>query len=227
MDNYETVPYRSRTLSYDSGMRQTKAHDETRIDPRITESKRRVLHAALEELAEVGYGGFAIESICRRSGVAKSTVYRHWPGKLALISDAMRSLNTQPGSPTAGGPPTGSTSRERVVEIVRHLAVAFAGGSIVAACTPALVDAAERDADIRELFHEYNAERRQTLADAVADGVAAGEFPAHIDPNLAAGALAGAVIYARLMTPVPLNSADAEAVVTTVLGQQASSERPV
>ena len=37
-----------------------------------------MLTAALEELAEVGYGGFSIESLGRRSGVAKSTVYRHW-----------------------------------------------------------------------------------------------------------------------------------------------------
>lgn len=190
-----------------------------RVDPRILESKSRVLAAALEELADVGYGSFAIESVCRRSGVAKSTVYRHWPGKLPLVADALRSLNVQPGSTAAGGPFGDQSPWERVVEIVRHLARAFTG-SMVAACTPALVDAAERDAALRDLFHRYNAERRQTLVDAIADGIAQGVFPSHLDPDLAAVALAGAVMYRRLMTPTPLSPADAEELAATILGQR-------
>ena len=50
---------------------------------------------ALSELAAVGYGAFTIEAVARRSGVAKSTIYRHWPGKLALIADALDTLNVQ------------------------------------------------------------------------------------------------------------------------------------
>ena len=189
----------------------------TRVDPRIIESRHRVLTAALEELAEVGYGGFAIESVCRRSGVAKSTVYRHWPGKLPLIADALRSLNEQPGLAAASGALADQSPWERVVEIVRHLVTAFTG-SMVAACTPALVDAAERDAELRGLFHGYNAERRQTLVDALVAGVEAGDFPRRLDPELAAAALAGAVMYRRLMTPTPLSADDAESLTATVLG---------
>ncbi|WP_460463377.1 TetR/AcrR family transcriptional regulator [Arthrobacter pigmenti] len=198
---------------------------ETHIDPRITESRHRVLTAALEELAEVGYGAFAIESVCRRSGVAKSTVYRHWPGKLALIADALRLLNVQPGSADAGGRPTDQSPWERVVAIVRHLATAFTG-SMVADCTPALVDAAARDPELRELFHGYNAERRQTLVDAVADGVATGEFPGHLNPDLAAAALAGVVMYRRLMTPAPLTPTEAEALAAMVLGHRPPQRGP-
>ena len=191
----------------------------TRIDPRIVESRRRVLTAALEELAEVGYGAFAIESVCRRSGVAKSTVYRHWPGRLPLVADALRSLNVQPGSSAAGGPLANQSAWERVVELVRHLAAAFTE-SMVAACVPALVDAAERDAEIRDLFHRYNAERRQALVDAIADGIEAGEFPSDLDPDLAATALAGAVMYRRLMTATPLSPAAAEALAAMMLEQR-------
>jgi AcrR family transcriptional regulator len=189
---------------------------EARIDPRVTESRRRVLTAALAELSEVGYGAFAIESVSRRSGVAKSTVYRHWPGKLALVADALRTLNVQPWSP-ASDEPADEDPRDRVLTIVRHLATAFTG-SVVARCTPALVDAAERDAELRDLFHVYNAERRQALVDALAAGVASGAFPSRVDPELAAVALAGAVMYRRLMTPTPLPPEEAEALVATVLG---------
>ncbi len=189
----------------------------TRIDPRIIDSRQRVLTAALEELADVGYGAFAVESVCRRSGVAKSTLYRHWPGKLPLVADALRALNVQPGA--ALGPRADGSPHDRVVEVVRHLITAFTG-SVVADCTPALVDAAERDADLRELFHDYTAERRRTLVEAISAGVEAGAFAA-VDPELAASALAGAVMYRRLMTPTPLAPDDAEALTATVLGGDA------
>lgn len=195
------------------------------VDPRIVHSRNRVLTAALEELAEVGYGAFAIESVCRRSGVAKSTVYRHWPGKLPLIADALRSLNRQPGSAAPGGSPAGQAPRQRVVEIIVHLITAF-NGSLVAACTPALVDAAERDAGLRDLFHAYTAERRRTLVDALVAGVDAGDFPRDLDPELAAAALAGAVMYRRLMTAVPLRPEDAELLTATVLGPRPPRDRP-
>ena len=198
-------------------MEQPRTDTDSRPDPRVLASRQRVLTAALEELAETGYGGFAIESVCRRSGVAKSTLYRHWPGKLELIADALRALNTQPGSRDAVEPVAEHSPRERVDAIVRHLARGFSG-SLVADCTPALVDAAERNPEIRELFHRYTSERRQALVDALRVGVEAGDFPAHLDPELASAALAGAVMYRRLMTEAPLDVHEVDSLVTTVLG---------
>jgi AcrR family transcriptional regulator len=55
-----------------------------------------VRRAALAELAEVGFAAFTIESVAARAGVGKSTIYRHWESKLALIADAFETLNEQP-----------------------------------------------------------------------------------------------------------------------------------
>ena len=69
---------------------------------------------ALSELAARGYGAFTIEAVAKRSGVAKSTIYRHWPGKLALIADALDTLNVQtPAEPSPAAerrPGSGSSS---------------------------------------------------------------------------------------------------------------------
>ena len=54
-----------------------------------------ILEAAVEELADVGYGGVTIESVAARAGVGKSTIYRHWPDKLALIADAFETFHEQ------------------------------------------------------------------------------------------------------------------------------------
>jgi AcrR family transcriptional regulator len=56
---------------------------QSRTDPRIERSRLVIRRAALDELGQVGYGAFAIESVAARAGVAKSTIYRHWPDKLA------------------------------------------------------------------------------------------------------------------------------------------------
>ena len=152
--------------------------------------------------------------------MGKSTIYRHWPGsarapaKLALIADAFQSLNVQPAPPEAGGAP-----RERIARLLRHLAEgAGALDSPFAACVPALIDAAERDPDVRRFHHAYNAQRRQRLIDAIAAGIAAGDVPARLDPELAALALIGPIFYRRLMTGEPFAPARVADLIDTVLG---------
>ena len=48
-----------------------------------------VLRATLDELAAVGYGNLSFESVAHRAGVHKTTLYRHWPGREALVREAL------------------------------------------------------------------------------------------------------------------------------------------
>ena len=184
------------------------------VDPRIERSRRVILEAALSELGQVGYGAFTIESVAARAGVGKSTIYRHWRGKLPLIADAFQTLNVQPARPEEGGSP-----RERIARLMRHL-VEGAGDadSPFGACIPALIDAAERDPEVRRFHHAYNSQRRQRLVDAIAEGVAAGDFPGRLDPEIAALALVGPIFYRRLMTDTPFERERVDALMDTVLG---------
>lgn len=184
-----------------------------RTDPRVVRSRRAVLDAALGELAERGYGAFAIDGVAARAGVARSTIYRLWPDRTALIADAIDELNRQPAPQPSGD----ETSRERIATLVRHLATAMRS-SPVAACLPALIDGAERDPTLRRLHHGYNDRRRAALVTAIADAVVAGEARSGTDPELAAAALAGAVMYRRLMTARPLRDDEVDPLVATVLG---------
>ncbi|MGH3362239.1 MAG: TetR/AcrR family transcriptional regulator [Nocardioides sp.] len=186
---------------------------QTRIDPRVQRSRATVLAAALEELADRGYGAFSIDGVARRSGVARSTIYRLWGDRTSLVSEAMEELNVQPGPRPAGD----ESPRERVVALIGHLASAMRG-SPVADCLPAMVDGAERDPAVRRLHHAYNERRRSALTAAVASARDSGAAHPDVVPELAAQALAGAVIYRRLMTARPLTDAEVEPLVATVLG---------
>src|SRR3984885_10922662 len=57
-------------------------------DPRVVLSRERVLTATLDLLTETGLGGLTIDDVSKRSGVAKTTIYRHWPNRAALVIDA-------------------------------------------------------------------------------------------------------------------------------------------
>ncbi|MDQ2852785.1 MAG: TetR/AcrR family transcriptional regulator, partial [Actinomycetota bacterium] len=58
------------------------------IDPRVALSRERVLSATLELLTESGLGGLTIEEVSKRSGVAKTTIYRQWTNRNSIIIDA-------------------------------------------------------------------------------------------------------------------------------------------
>ncbi len=193
-----------------SDSRTTQAREN--IDPRIERSRQVILQAALDELGEVGYGMFRIESVASRAGVGKSTIYRYWSDKLMLIADAFETFHVQMVPDTDTGSP-----REKVCSLVRHVAQIFVD-STFSVCIPALIEGAERDQRLRTFHHNYSAERRQSLIDVIEQGVASGDFPEHLNPELAAMALLGPIIYCRLMTSEPFEPERADDLVDTVLG---------
>jgi AcrR family transcriptional regulator len=171
-----------------------------------------VRQAALDELGEVGYGAFTIESVAARAGVARSTIYRHWSDKLDLIADAFETFHEQMVPSTDNDSP-----RQRVERLLQHVAEVVVD-STFSVCIPALIEGAERDPRLREFHHRYAAERRQSLVAAISQGVADGSFPASTDSELAAAALLGVIFYRRLMTDRPFDPRCAGALVATVLG---------
>ncbi|MEJ7756716.1 MAG: TetR/AcrR family transcriptional regulator [Nocardioidaceae bacterium] len=181
-------------------------------DPRIERSQAVIRRAALIELSEVGYGSLTIEAVAGRAGVGKSTIYRHWAGKPALVIDALERLNEQPRPESDDASPP-----ERVERLVRHFAEVSVD-PVVSGCLVALIDAAERDPELRRLHHRYSAQRRQTLVTAIADGVAAGDFASQTDPELASLALIGAVLYRRVMTDDPIDPDRIAGLIGLVLG---------
>jgi Tetracyclin repressor-like, C-terminal domain len=52
----------------------------------------------------------------------------------------------------------------------------------------------------------------------IAEGVAAGNFPAHVNPEFAALAFLGAIFYRRLMSRQPFDPERTSELIDTVLG---------
>lgn len=70
--------------------------DKKNLSPKAL-SQERVKHLMLvaeQAFMEKGLDGCSIDHICRQSGVSKSTIYRHYPNKVALFEAVCRAVAT-------------------------------------------------------------------------------------------------------------------------------------
>lgn len=58
--------------------------------PRRAEADADILDAALAMLGAGGYRELSLDEVARRAGTAKSSIYRRWPSKAALVAEIIR-----------------------------------------------------------------------------------------------------------------------------------------
>lgn len=61
-------------------------------DARVVGNRRAVQQAALEVLCADGVAGLAVDRLAERSGVSRSTIYRHWPDMRTLVVSAFAEI---------------------------------------------------------------------------------------------------------------------------------------
>jgi AcrR family transcriptional regulator len=190
----------------------------TRPDPRVARSREAVLVAAAELLGEEGAAGFSIDAVARRSGVARTTIYRHWPEPPALLFDAFRHA----AEPTPV-PDTGSL-RDDLVELYTHLSEKLPR-TCYGRMLPVLLDAATRDPTLAPIHREFIRERREPVREVIRRGVARGEAPSDIDVEPLIDRLTGPVFYRFLVVQEPYRRADVERLVDATLRSVATTRR--
>lgn len=171
-------------------MRSNVAKD---IDPRITRTKSLVLGATAELLADVGYGRTTIEGIAERSGVARSTIYRHWPDRSSLIIDAVQELAPK------FSVQEGTDLRTDLVDMMLLTAATLAEPRI-ARLTATLTDAATRDPDIAALHSQFSMARRRPALIALRRAIDSGILRPDTDIDETATLLVSPLFYRRFYT---------------------------
>ncbi len=182
------------------------------VDDRVRRSKERVLLATSELLTESGLGGVSVEEVSRRTGVAKTTIYRHWATRADLVIDACSQINTKQDVPDTG-------SFEGDITAFLTSMATLLGTARWSSVVPSIIDAAERDPDIAQIHGIIQRGHAAPLQEIIARAVRTGEIPMSTDPSTLIAALIGPLFYRRWFSREPLDDRFVKAVVQIVISQ--------
>jgi AcrR family transcriptional regulator len=160
--------------------------------PRSEQARIAILRSTLKLLGKNGFSDLTIEAVAAHANVGKATVYRWWPNKAALITDAFASSTGR----KLNFPDTGSVFNDmnqqmrQVVKIFRSRR-----GRILSA----ILAAGQSDRDVIAAFRErFMKPRRQEAYATIRRGIQRGELRHNVDLDVLLDSLYGP-IYMRFL----------------------------
>ena len=122
--------------------------------PRSDASREAILDAAYWQTIERGYGAVTPDSIARAAGAGKQTLYRWWPGKAAIVLDALaQKTRARIDRPMEAAIRSG--------DLLGFLQASFAALTTVGPALRCLMAEAQSDADILDGFRRHFVEPRR------------------------------------------------------------------
>lgn len=192
--------------------------------PRSARADRAILKATIEMLVETGYGGMSVEAVAARAQVGKATIYRRWPCKKALVSEALRQL-----ADDVRMPDTGNTREDLIALLFDFRRVASA--SYIGPMVGRIISAAINNPEFMKIYWENTIlPRRKAVREILLRGQARGELREDLDLELVLDMLPGTAVYRILISRHGLERAqpvNPEDLVNTIwAGISASGKLP-
>lgn len=182
---------------------------------RSERSRRAILTAAGELLADVGFARLTIEAIAARAGVGKTTIYRWWPSKGAVVFDAL--LEAQgPSSDARKLPDTGDVERD-LRDVLRAVIDELADPQ-VDRLQRTIAAEIQHDTELAgELVERLLQPQLEATEQRLRAGQEAGQLDPHADVTVATELLFGPIFHRWLLRTTPLDDAYADRLVVLVL----------
>lgn len=185
-------------------------------DPRVARSRARLLEAARELLVEGGPRAVTADAVADCSGVAKSTLYRHWPALHDLLLDAIRA-----SMPEIAAPDPAATFEQALRQFV---------GAVVASLEtpewrrilPTLLSLQFQSPELAEALQADRHDKVGQMEELLRRGVDEGRVPAGLDPLMMLDLVLGPLMLAALTGRVESLPATGELVVARVLAPYAA-----
>lgn len=153
--------------------------------PRRPETDQRVRDAALELLRERGPEAVNVASVSSRSGVARTTIYRRYADRRALLRDVLRPVVSR------GEPPADLSVREKVewtlASTEEVLSESIGLGGVAAAL-------AGTDPEFSGVLREVLGTALAPLSEQVSSDVRAGRLTPNADPDIVLNLLLGSYL---------------------------------
>ncbi|UIX30687.1 TetR/AcrR family transcriptional regulator [Streptomyces sp. GQFP] len=187
--------------------------------PRSVAADTAILAATRAALVELGWSGLTLGDVAMRAGVAKTTLYRRWPGKNELVVDAVAELFDELELPDRGS--LAADIEGVVLQFATILARPEAKSGLMAVLAESTVDDA-----LHERIRDSIVNRQKLLVlEGRARAQARGELPPEPDPETAArnadlifDVVAGSVVHRTLVSAEQADESWAQRFTTLLLG---------
>jgi AcrR family transcriptional regulator len=180
--------------------------------PRSEQAHLAILRSTLKLLGANGFPDFTIEAVAAQANVGKATVYRRWPNKAALITDAFAYSTTKKLKfPDTGSVRTDMNRQMRqVIKIFRS-----PRGRILSA----ILAAGQSDRSVIAAFRErFMRPRRQEAYATLRRGIRRGELRKDLDLDLLLDSLYGPIYMRFFIRHDTLTPAFVDGLCDLVLG---------
>ena len=169
------------------------------MDPRIERTRAAVMEAATDLVLEAGPSALTMDAVVARSGVAKSTLYRHWATRDELVGAVFAHLapDFEPVDPTLGF--------EDALRVVVGVMVDLMADEHWQRVVPALLLLRAHHPDLAALQDELKQEQDDVIQEVLSRGMREGILPADLDLELAITLTVGPILMAGLIGTVPLD----------------------
>ena len=183
-------------------------------DPRVERSRTAVLDAAAGLLLEGGVPALTVEAVVERSGVARSTIYRHWATRRDLLVAAFERLMPPVADPDVEGP-LGERLQTLLEAQVRNLRRAT-----WAAAIPTMLEATSRDPELAGVRERLREQHRGPVRRTLERAIERGELPGDTDIDEAVSQLAGPIMFRQLISGEPIDAEFGRRVVQLFLASR-------
>ena len=167
--------------------------------PRSEKSRTAILRATNNLLLHMSVQELSIEGIAKKAKVGKTTIYRWWPNKTAIVMDA---LAAQPGIDTPMATPKSNAEalEMQLGKLIKMLQ--SKNGETIAQ----LFSEAQADQKAQESFAEtFLAPLVDAVEYSIEQGKQAGEFRSNINARLTVDILCGPIFFRRMGNPLGFN----------------------
>lgn len=188
--------------------------------PRSEEAREAALSSTIDLVLASGVEGVTFEEVAARSGVAKSTLYRHFGTKQAMVAAAVSSCMVHHTTPDSG-------------DLARDLRLVFDGfksseeARRLPDLLPALVAAADTCPELQRLVDAVIEERRRPIVDVLRRAQQRGEVRPDVDLDVAFSLLIGPFVQRRMIERAEITPKFRDGVIEVVVaGLRSTADAP-
>jgi AcrR family transcriptional regulator len=186
----------------------------------MTSARERIIDATLTLVDKQGLAGVTMVAVAKAAGVARATLYNHYPDVPSVLADAASTHNQHAIDGLRQALAVVSTPPHGVEQLVRHIAAISRHGHTLG--TPQ-----EFPPELRDQLQTFHTELKRQILQLLSDGLATGDFRSDLDLDITATLLCHALGgVSELVATTPDRAASiADTAITTLLAAIAADTK--